>query len=119
MSASVREQPLDLDGSRFDHRREVFHGHRRNRRFAERVTVVRTVACGEAEFEQGDGRDPDEAALDARQPLVVDAAEVAQRGRVDEPGGHRHADAMTSGSARSAVRSLKRVSCSRVSAGPC
>jgi hypothetical protein len=31
--------------------------------------VIGAVACGEADLEQGDGGDPDEAAMDAREPL--------------------------------------------------
>jgi hypothetical protein len=49
--------------------------------------VVDAVACGVADFEQGDGRDPDETALDSREPLVV-----GDRGSFEVLGGAVDAD---------------------------
>lgn len=45
--------------------------------------MIGAVACGEPDLEQGDGRDPDQTAMDAGEPLVVGAAEMDERGLVD------------------------------------
>ena len=52
-----------------------------------------------AELEAGHGADADQATLDPVGPLggVVSAVESGERGLVDQPPGHDHADDITSG----------------------
>ena len=100
----ICEHQLDLDNAPLGSRGHELHGHQRQGRSPGCPAKVRTRSRREPHLQQGHGRDPQQPTPEPVHPefRVIARRQAHQRRLVDQPGGHRHAWSVTSGSARSA-----------------
>src|SRR5699024_9376668 len=106
MLAPICEQHLHLLSSVLDRRSDPLHRHQRNRRLAETFPSVSPRPRRVSELQASDRGDPYQTTIDPGLPCfdIGSLAELKphERRLVEQPTRHRHASAITSGSARSA-----------------
>src|SRR5262245_43390092 len=103
MAPFRREAELNVNGAVLDRRCRVLDGHRGDRPSAKDGAGVSCGARRVADLEPRDGADPDDPTLDTTRPhlRVATISQSHKGGLVDQPVGHCHAAAITSGLPRS------------------
>lgn len=119
MAASLRQGPLDFDGSIFCCHSQILDRHRAERRSLKGASMFSCRSGGVADFQLCHRSNAHESTFDSSRPFAsLDSdLQAKERRGVDEPLGQRHAEAMNSGSLASAHVSASRRKSSTVTLG--